>query len=56
MRSLSTVLDNIITTARKVTQLREMRTIGTNNLLLLYSRDDESENKRTIAGVPCIAY
>lgn len=46
----------LITTARKVAQLREMRTIGANNLLLLYPRDDESENKRTIAGVPCIAY
>lgn len=46
----------LITTARKVTQLREMRTIGANNLLLLYPKDDESENKGTIAGVPCIAY
>ena len=46
----------LITTARKVTQLREMRTIGVNNLLLLYPKDDESENKGTIAGVPCIAY
>lgn len=46
----------LITTARKVTQLGEMRTIGANNLLLLYPRDDESENKGTIAGVPCIAY
>ena len=46
----------LITTARKVAQLREMRTIGANNLLLLYPRDDESENKETIAGVPCIAY
>ena len=46
----------LITTARKVVQLREMRTIGANNLLLLYPRDDESENKGTIAGVPCIAY
>lgn len=46
----------LIATARKVAQLREMRTIGANNLLLLYPRDDESENKRTIAGVPCIAY
>lgn len=46
----------LITTARKVAQLEEMRTIGTNNLLLLYPRDDESENKGTIAGVPCIAY
>lgn len=46
----------LITTARKVAQLGEMRTIGANNLLLLYPRDDESENKRTIAGVPCIAY
>ena len=46
----------LITTARKVAQLREMRTIGANNLLLLYPRDDESENKGTIAGVPCISY
>ena len=46
----------LITTARKVTQLREMHTIGANNLLLLYPKDDKSENKGTIAGVPCIAY
>ena len=46
----------LITTARKVTQLREMRTIGANNLILLYPRDDESENRETIAGVPCVAY
>lgn len=46
----------LITTARKVVQLREMRTIGANNLLLLYPRDDESENRETIAGVPCVAY
>ena len=46
----------LITTAKKVAQLREMRTIGANNLLLLYPRDDESENKGAIAGVPCIAY
>ena len=46
----------LITTARKVAQLREMRTVGANNLLLLYPKDDESENKGTIAGVPCIAY
>ncbi len=45
----------LITTARKVTQLREMRTIGANNLLLLYPRDDKSDNKGMIAGVPCIA-
>ena len=46
----------LITTARKVAQFGEMRTIGANNLLLLYPRDDESENRETIAGVPCIAY
>ena len=46
----------LITTARKVTQLREMHTIGANNLILLYPRDDESENRETIAGVPCVAY
>ena len=46
----------LITTAEKVAQLSEMRTIRANNLLLLYPRGDESEQKKTAAGIPCIAY
>lgn len=46
----------LITTANKVTSLKNTHAVRTKNLLILYPAGVGTKNIRRVAGIPCIAY